>query len=170
MSDDPEYGPAMAALSEKQRGFVMAMIQTPGCTHAEAARRAGYSDASEGAKVRGFYLAHHPRVQQAIREEAGRRLNSLSLVAANVMMMVMMDEEAPLKEKLKAAAAVLDRTGFGAAQTINVNKTLTDQTGGAIMERIKSLAAKHGLDPMKLLSPGPAAPVVEAEFSEVKGD
>lgn len=166
MSDDHEFGPAMAALTERQRGFVLAMVETPGCSHAQAARRAGYSDASEGAKVRGFYLAHNPAVQAAIREEAGRRLNSLSLVAANVMMMVMLDDEAPLKEKLKAASAVLDRTGFGAAQTINVNKTTTDRTGKAIMERIAALSQKLGVDATKLLSTGQPA-VVDAEFSEV---
>ena len=77
MSED--YGPAMAALNEKQRKFVMAMIEFPGITQADAARRAGYSDVAEGAKVRGHYCAHNPAVQAAIREEAGKRLNSSSL-------------------------------------------------------------------------------------------
>ncbi len=165
MTDDEDLGPAMSALSEKQRGFVMAMIEVPGCSHAEAARRAGYSDIADGAKVRGHYCAHNPAVQMAIREEAGRRLNSLSLTAANVMMMVMMDPEAPLKEKLKAASAVLDRTGFGAAQTINVNKTVTDRSGKAVLARLQELAVKHGLDAGKLLG-GPEE-AVEAEFTEV---
>lgn len=166
MSDTDDYGPAMLGLTERQRGFVLAMIETPGCSHAAAARAAGYSDVAEGAKVRGFYLAHNPAVQAAIREEAGKRLNSLSLVAANVMMMVMLDDEAPLKEKLKAASAVLDRTGFGASQTINVNKTVTDRTGPAMLERIRELAAANGLDPAKLL--GGNSGVVDAEFTEVK--
>ena len=166
MDSEEELGPAMSALTVKQRGFVMAMIEFPGISHSEAARRAGYADLSEAAKVRGYDCAHNPAVQMAIREEAGRRLNSLSLTAANVMMMVMMDPAAPLKEKLKAASAVLDRTGFGAAQTINVNKTVTDRSGTAVLARLKELASKHGFDPMKLLSDETA--VVEAEFSEVK--
>lgn len=164
MSDDTEYGPAMAALNDRQRRFVLAMLNIPGCSHARAAREAGYSDVKDGAKVRGHYAAHSPKVQAALREEAGKRLNGLSVIAANVMMDIMIDEDAPLKDKLKAASAVLDRTGFAASQNINVNKTITDQSGAAIMERIRALASKHGLDERKLLG----GPVVDAEFSEVK--
>lgn len=167
MSDDPEFGPAMAALNERQRAFVMAMIETPGCSNAEAARRAGYSDHLEAAKVRGFYLAHSPGVQAAIREEAGKRLNASSLLAAGVLIALLSDDAVEAKDKIKAAGMLLDRSGFGAAQTINVNKTTTDRTGKAIMERIAALSQKLGVDASRLL--GPATPaVVDAEFSEVK--
>jgi phage terminase small subunit len=165
MNDEREYGPAMSALNERQRKFVIAMLEIPGCSYARAAREAGYSDVADGAKVRGHHAAHNPAVQLAIREEAGKRLNSLSVVAATVMMDIMLDEAGDPKTKLKAAAAVLDRTGFAAAQNINVNKHVTDDSGAAIMARIKQLAEKHGLDAQKLLGgPGP----VDAEFSEVK--
>src|SRR4051812_1016532 len=120
MSDEIEYGPSMSALTERQRKFVLAMIEVPGGSHAKAARLAGYSDVKEGAKVRGHYAAHNPAVQAAIREEAGKRLNGLSVIAASVMMDAMLDPKVPTKDKLKAAAAVLDRTGFAAAQNINV--------------------------------------------------
>lgn len=153
MSD--EYGPAMGALSERQRAFVIAMVTIPGCSFARAARDAGYSDTADGAKVRGHHLAHNPSVQAAIREEAGKRLSALSVVAANVMMDVMLDEEAAPKDKLKAAMAVLDRTGFAAAQNINVNKTITDNSGKAVMERIEKAAAVLGVDPATLLGVQP---------------
>lgn len=155
MTEEPEYGPAMQALTEKQRLFVLAMIEVPGCSHAEAARRAGYSDIKEGAKVRGHYCAHSPAVQAAIREEASKRLNSASLTAAGVLMQLLTDEAIEPKDRIKAAGMLLDRSGFGAAQTINVNKTTTDRTGKAIMERIQALAVKHGLDPTKLLETAP---------------
>lgn len=167
MSDEGELGPAMQGLTEKQRGFVVAMVTIPGCSFRRAALSAGYSDSSEAAKVTGHRLAHDVRIQAAIREEAGKRLSALSVVAANVMMDVMLDDEASPKDKLKAAMAVLDRTGFAAAQTINVNKTTTDRTGAGMLERIRALAAANGLDPVKLLG-GNTAPVVDAEFSEVK--
>jgi len=168
MTEENEYGPAMLALNERQRGFVLAMIEVPGCSHAEAARRAGYSDASEGAKVRGFYCAHNPAVQEAIREEAGKRLNASSLLAANVLVSILADTDVPAKERLKAAGMLLDRTGFGAAQTINVNKTVTDRTGAGMLERIRALAAANGIDPVKLLGGNVAAPPLDAEFTEVK--
>lgn len=164
MTDDQELGPAMSALTERQRAFVMAMIEVPGCSHAEAARRAGYSDASEGAKVRGHYLAHNPAVQAAIREEASKRLNAASLTAAGVLLKLLTDDEVKPKDRITAAGMLLDRSGFGAAQTINVNKTVTDRSGKAIMERIAALSQKLGIDTSKLL----AGPVVDGEFSEVK--
>lgn len=151
MDDATDYGPAMSALNERQRKFVLAMLMIPGCSHARAAREAGYSDVKEGAKVRGHYAAHNPKIQEAIREEAGKRLNGLSVIAANVMMDVMLDTKTPPKDKLKAAAAVLDRTGFAAAQNINVNKTVTDNSGKALLERIERAAAVLGVDPATLL-------------------
>lgn len=166
MSEDQEFGPAMAALNERQRAFVMALIEFPGISFSDAARRAGYLDADTGAiRVRAHYCAHNPAVQAALREEAGKRLNSSSLTAASVLMELLTDTEVDPKDRIKAAGMLLDRSGFGAAQTINVNKTTTDRTGKAIMERIAALSQKLGVDATKLL--GPAA-VVEAEFSEVK--
>jgi hypothetical protein len=166
MSDEDDFGPAMTALSERQRLFVLAMIEVPGCSHAAAARRAGYSDVAEGAKVTGHRLAHHSGVQAAIREEAGKRLNASSLTAAGVLLSLLTDEAIEPKDRIKAAGMLLDRSGFGAAQTINVNKTVTDRTGAGMLERIRALAAANGLDPVKLLG-GNAPPVVEGEFSEV---
>lgn len=157
----------MQALNERQRKFVLAMIEIPGCSHAKAARLAGYSDVKDGAKVRGHYAAHNPAVQEAMREEAGRRLNSLSVVAASVMMDVMLDPKALAKDKLKAAAAVLDRTGFAAAQNINVNKTVTrklDVTAAAA--KIAEFRHKFPEQFAKLIG-GPAADVIDGEFTEV---
>lgn len=167
MDDDRDFGPAMAALNERQRAFVMAMIEFPGITQRDAAERAGYSPSGSNSalRVHGHYLAHHPGVQAAIREEAGKRLNSASLTAANVLMSLLTDDAVEPKDRIKAAGMLLDRSGFGAAQTINVNKHVTDNSGKAIMERIRSLAEKHGLDSGRLL--GKPEPV-DVEFSEVK--
>jgi phage terminase small subunit len=153
MSD--EFGPAMAALNERQRSFVMAMIEFPGISFADAARRAGYSDVADGAKVRGHYCAHNPTVQAAIREEASKRLNAASLTAANVLMSLLTDEGVEPKDRIKAAGMLLDRSGFGAAQTINVNKHVTDNSGKAVMERIEKAAAVLGIDPETLLGVQP---------------
>lgn len=166
MSDEPEFGKAMAALSEKQRQFVLAMIEFPGITQAKAAARAGYQNSPGGMRVQGHYLAHHPGVQEALREEAAKRLNSASLTAAGVLMAMLTDKKVDPKDRIKAAGMLLDRSGFGAAQTINVNKTVTDRTGAGMLERIRALAEANGLDPVKLL--GGNAGVVDAEFTEVK--
>lgn len=164
MSDDHEYGPAMSALNERQRAFVMAMIEFPGITQAKAAKLAGYQNSPGGLKVHGHYCAHHPAVQAAMREEAEKRINSGSLLAASVLLKMLTDSKVEAKDRIKAAGMLLDRSGFGAAQTINVNKTVTDRTGPAMLERIRALAAANGLDAVKLLGGN----VVDGEFSEVK--
>lgn len=169
---DPEeagLGPAMQALNAGQRRFVLAMVETPGITQGEAARAAGYSAVSPGSlRVQGHMLAHDEAVLAAIHEVASKRLRSNSLLASDVLVQIMSDNDAPTKDRLKAAGMLLDRTGFAAVQTINVNKTVSDTTDRGVEARLLRAAerlAKLGLDPNKLLG-RPA--VVEGEFSEVE--
>lgn len=166
MSDEPELGPKMRALNERQRAFVMAVIEQPGITQGEAARRAGYSASSDGLlRKTGHFLAHDERVIAAIHEVAGQRMRSSSLLAADVLVGLLGSGDE--KVQLKAAGMLLDRVGFGAQQNININQHVTDNSGKAIMDRIAALADKLGLDKGRLLG-APAAPVLDAEFSEVK--
>lgn len=168
MSDENEFGPAMAALTDKQRSFVMAMIEVPGCSHAEAARRAGYSDVAEGAKVRGYYQAHNPAVQEAIREEAGKRLNASSLAAAGVLVKLLNDDTLLPKDRIKAAGMLLDRSGFGAAQTIHVHKTVTKKIDASAAEaRIAEFRHKFPEMFAKMVGSNEPAPVLDGEFTEV---
>ncbi len=160
MADDAELGPKMLALTEKQRGFVMALIENPGITQGKAAELAGYQNSPLGHRVKGHVLAHDARVLAAIHEVAGQRMRSHSLLAADVLTQLL--GSADEKIQLKAAGMLLDRVGFGAQQNININQTISDQSGKAIMERIRSLTDKHGI---KLVG-GPEP--VDAEFSEVK--
>jgi hypothetical protein len=166
MTGDQDFGPAMRALNERQRGFVMGMIEVPGCSYAAAARRAGYSDTKEGAKVRGHHLAHNPAVQDAIREEAGKRLNAASLTAGGVLLALLTDTKILPKDRIKAAGMLLDRSGFGASQTINVNKTVTRKMDvSAAAQKIAEFRQRFPEQFEKLLG-GP--PVLEGEFTEVK--
>lgn len=156
----------MRSLNERQQRFVLAMIEQPGISQTRAAELAGYSAASDGAiRVTGHRLAHDERVLAALHEVASQRMRSSSLIAANVLVGLLGSEDE--KVQLKAAGMLLDRVGFGAQQNININQTVTDQSGKAIMDRIRALAQKHGLDERRLLG-APAPPVTDAEFSEVK--
>lgn len=163
--DEGEYGPAMTALTPMMRRFVLALIENPALPQWRAAESAGYSAVSnKSLRVTAHRLTHDDRVLAAISEESGKRLRSASLLASDFLVRMICDEGVAMKDRAKVAVALLDRGGFGAAQTINVNKTVTDRTGTAIAERIRELAAKHGLDPQRLL--GVSAPI-EGEFSEV---
>lgn len=162
-SDQFEFGPKMRALSDKQRAFVMAMVEFPGVSNAEAARMAGYSDKAEGAKVVACRLMQDKKVVEALHEQAGKRLWAISLKAAARVDQLIDSEDDTVA--LKASLSILDRVGHAPQQNINVHQHVTDNSGKAIMERIHALAAKHGLDAQKLLSK-PAA--IDVEFSEVK--
>jgi hypothetical protein len=168
MSDEGEYGPKMAALSERQRRFVEIMIEQPAITRHKAVELAGYQNSNpEGAghRVTAHRLMHDDRILAALHEQAGRRLRSHSLMAADALVGLLASDDP--KIQLKAAVMLLDRVGFGAQQNININQTVTDNSGKAIMERIRALADKHGV-PMQQLLGAPAKPVVDAEISEVK--
>lgn len=166
MADDFEFGPKMRVLTDKQRAFVMVLVEFPSTSHAEAARMAGYSDASEAAKVRACNLMQDKKIVEAMQEQAGKRLWAISMKASwRVEQLLDSDDESVA---LKAAGMVLDRVGHAPQQNITINQHVTDNSGKAIMERIAALAAKHGLDPARLLSAKPAPVVVDGEFSEVK--
>ena len=97
----------------------------------------------------------------AIREVAGREIESEAIASAQFLASVRDDENAPLIARLRAADSLLDRGGLAGLQKIAVDHTHRDMTGEALMERIRTLAKKHGLDPEKLLA-GNAAPMIEA--------
>jgi phage terminase small subunit len=164
MTDEYDLGPRMLALSERQRRFVLELVADPLLSRSEAARLAGYSDVAEGAKVTAHRLMHDQRIIDALHEQAGKRLWSISMKAAYKVEQMLDSEDD--KVVLKAAVAVLDRVGFGAQQNININQTVRDESGKAILARIEALADRLGLPVQQLLGK-PSAPVVEAEFTEV---
>ena len=165
LGTDGRLGPAMLALNERQRKFVHALMMQARKSNSRAARMAGYSATSSLLlRVTGHRLAHDPKVIAAIREETASRIQSSALMAADVLFEIANDPKQTTKERRAAAGMLLDRGGFGPQQHINVTKTVTDMTGEAMLERIKMLAAKNGMDPAALLGPN----TIEAEFTEVK--
>ena len=96
-----------------------------------------------------------------MHEQAGKRLWAISMKAAHRVDQMLDSEDD--KVVLKAAVAVLDRTGFPAQQNINVNQTVRDETSKGILNRIEALADRLGVPVAGLL--GPKA--IDVEFSEV---
>lgn len=162
MESEFEFGPKMQALNDRQKRFVLALVEDPMMPKAEAARIAGYSDVKEGCKVRACELMQDKRVVDALHEQAGKRLWSVSLKAsARVEEMI---DSADEKVALKASLAVLDRVGWAAQQNINISQTVTDHSSKGILKRIEDLADRLGVPKAGLLG-GPV--VVDGEFSEV---
>lgn len=171
--DEADYGPAMLACSERQRRYVEIMVAHPEAAQAAAARRAGYGlpDTNHNTmKQIGFKVAHNPKVIEAIREVASQRLNTSTLLAASVLAKIAASPTAQDKDKIKAALGLLDRTGFGAQQNINVTKTVTRKIDvSAAADKIAEFRRKFPEQFAKLIGGETvAAPaVIDGEFTEV---
>jgi hypothetical protein len=155
--DDAQYGPAMLALTEKQRRFVLAMASDPFGNPTKWARAAGYSDVGEGAKVRGFEAMHNPAVEEAVLEYARGQLNTLGPILATYgMLRIARNPRHP--KHVKALEMLANRVGMHETTEHRVIVNHTDKTGETVMERIKAAAEKLGVDPSALLGENVAAP------------
>jgi hypothetical protein len=170
---DPDadgLGSAMLACNQAERRFAIAAVMYPLAKDWQIAKAAGYSDRSHGAlRVTAHRLFHSERILAAIRECADKEVRSSGMLAiATIKKIARRDGD---KDQFKAASWLAGLNGFAVAQNINVNQTVTDNTGKGLEERIRRAAAtllKLGSNPGELL--GLAAPVVDAEFAEVKDE
>jgi phage terminase small subunit len=162
---DARHGPAMEALSDMQRQFVFALIQS-GCSQSKAAELAGYRGGPNTWKAVGWRLAHDSRVQAAIHEEAQKLIRTTSVMAIKVIEDLASDRKVKPEVRLKAATELLNRSGLH-AQTehkVTVERHLDDQQ---LVNRIVGLARDLDLDPRQLL--GSRGYVVDAEFELIAG-
>ena len=161
--DERYMTPALMALRPHRRRFVMAMARNPTGTHSDWAREAGYSDHADGIRVRGHEAYHDPKVQAAVAEIAKLTLGiDGPLLAVHAVLNMIRDGKHP--QHSKAVEMVLNRTGMGEKQQIEV--VHRDLTGDALLERIRILADKHGVD-LGNLSPAPK--LIEGEVSRENG-
>lgn len=151
-SDDlaSKWGPAMRRLNPRQREFVMVLLETGTSNMSKATRLAGYTGTDDSIYVQASRLAHDPKVQEAIREEAGRRLNTGGIMAVSRLLSIA-ENTTDEKTALKAIEMVMNRTGLHA---VSEHKVAVEHSSGDPVEQIKrvqNLAAALGLDPAKLL-------------------
>lgn len=162
---EEDLGPKMKALNKRQRAFVSACLELGTMNNKRAAALAGYSGDDNTLGVCGHRLAHNPLVQEAMHEEAGRRLGSAKIMAVS-QLLVIADQSRDEKVKLKAISMILNRTGMHETSEHKVVTRDESKTDEAMIERINKLAGELGLDPAKLLGNRVPAlpPVVDAEF------
>lgn len=155
----------MRALTDRQREFARLAVEFPLMNRSLLVKKAGFSDASPvGMRVMAHKLLHSEKVLAAIAEESDKRLRVGGLIGLHGLIKMARDPKHP--DHFKACQAMADRGGFHAKSEHNVNVVRTDRTGKAMMERIRALAAKHGLDPDKLLGVNAAEPLlIEGEVS-----
>ena len=155
----------MPDLTPQQAEFVLHYTSTPGAVGnaSESARRAGYSETS--ARELGRQLLDKTHVRAAV-DEANRQAVSgrLTTKAVALLERVIEDEAAPMKVRVDAAKAVLDRAGWTAGQTgpaqpaeVPVGFQRTPRLlPGEVSVGLVAVLAKLGIA-------APAAPVLEGE-------
>lgn len=115
-----ELGPRMQALPERERKFVWYYLTNEGAPNgAQAARDAGYSDASEGAKVRAHQLLHRERVILALEEVGRKAFRGLLGPAIKATSALINDPKHP--DHAKAVASTLSRLGLSERTGVDVN-------------------------------------------------
>lgn len=176
----PAWGPKMAALpNERWRAFVLAFLdgappgRNKGLGHTHAARKAGFEGNDATMRKTAYMLAHDTRIQEAIQEEARKRLVTSVPIALRALEDIA--GKSSHKDQLSAAKTILDRTGLHETkETKNTHEYITDDP--AMLERVRQLATQMGLPLEKLIGRGameriaPPKPVLTVEFAELKGD
>jgi len=154
LPDEGDWGPAFAALpSDRQRLFVIALVDSGGRNATAAYIDAGYTCANIGvARVGAYRLTHDQSVQDAIREQSFKRMGAAQLAATSLLVEIIQSDDTNVKvgTKLKAAAMILNRTGLHET-TEHVVKTERKLNEQEKIDRIIDTAKKLGLDPKALL-------------------
>jgi phage terminase small subunit len=169
----------MRALTDKQRAFVLSLLAVGDDNFTRAARDAGFTDrGGNGVSIRvtAHRLAHHPKIQEAMQEEARRRLNSGLIMAVSTLATHVRSNDP--KVSLKAIEMILNRGGIHAMSEhkVNVEHTMNEDE---MVRSIAMMAKKMGVDPSSLLgdagyklpqleSPGQVPmEVIEGEYEDV---
>jgi phage terminase small subunit len=154
-----DFGPAMRGLTELQQKFVLAMFSSPLSNATRWVKLAGFTAANGNvARVTAHRLMHDPKIAAAVQEFAGQHLSVVG-PALSLGVMMKIARTRGHKDQFKAAAAIANRSGFHETTEHRVTVDHRDQTGDAVIERIKAAAAKLGVDPAVLLGQNAAVPM-----------
>lgn len=127
-------GPALKALNDRQRAFVVALVS--GASQGKAAQAAGYNGTEEVLRVTGHRLAHDEKVQAAIVEETRKKFRFAAVAAADYLVAALTDAGVKDQDKIKAATAILDRGGLHVLTehrvTLAADESLGDQVSRVV--------------------------------------
>lgn len=155
----------MSACTAQERQFVIALLETGARDATKAAVIAGYgANRHDSAKQQAWRLAHRPRVQAAIREEADKRIRTGTILGASVLMEIAANPTH--KDQYKAAVELLNRGGL-LVETKHTVEVVDNRTTQTLLARVHELANRLGLDPKRLLGQAANVEIVDAEFEDV---
>jgi hypothetical protein len=165
LDPDEQYGPAMSALTERERAWVLAVVALGGKPK-EAAAAAGYGaqgtaeQKDNAQRQAASRLNRSPKVQAAVIEEAESRLKSGALLASEAMLSMVED---PLsKHHFKAVKELIERTQGPVVQKQEIVVKREVLTDAQLDQRIQLLQQR--LASAGLLPPPARGEVVDVEF------
>ena len=158
----------MLALSPMMRRYVVMWCEHPNFGPKALAKAAGYQGDDNCLAVTGHRVSHDKKVLAAMDEEASKRLRYGGAIGVAAVVKIALNEAH--KDHLKAALALMDRTGRHA---MTEHKVIVDdkrpETKAELIAAIKRVAGEAGLDDgavQKLIGTA-AGNVVDAEFEEI---
>lgn len=165
---DPEssYGPAMRALTDTRKRFVIAYVWFGGVrkSPAEAARKAGIGGTERSTNTSSKILMRDPKVLAALREETDKLLTSYGAAAAHRLNELLQSDNE--KVALDASKSLL---GF-AGHTLNRTEhklIIQDEFGSTqeILDYVEKTLAKF--DPKRMARIDAAERAVDVEFVRI---
>ena len=109
LTEIDDYGPAMLALSPMMRRYVVMWCEHPNFGPKALAKAAGYQGDDNCLAVTGHRVSHDKKVLAAMDEEASKRLRYGGVIGVAAVVKIALNEAH--KDHLKAALALMDRTG-----------------------------------------------------------
>lgn len=157
-------GPAMAALQQKERAFVLAMVTTIGADGTpdpnRAALTAGYKQG-----IYGYELMRKPKILEALREEGEKKLRGAITLGINKL--VEIAETNGHKDQYQAVKLLVGLNDFNPAQKVDVNHAgAVEHIHIDAKERVERLAIRMGKTPQQVLDML-GVKVIDAEFEVV---
>jgi hypothetical protein len=155
-------------LTPKRKAFVKAYLATGGKNATQAAIAAGFSNKGNGASVIACRLLQDPVIQQAIKEEATRRLRAGVALGATTLEELALNAQSE-SVRLQAAQALLDRGGMQLASLSEHHVVVKDErSDDELRARVLQLQRELGLNakviPGEVVQPlSLLAPVIDAE-------
>ena len=155
----------MALKSDRQRAFVLALLEQRGERNYTAAyRNAGYESKPENMGPAAWKLAHDERIQEALHEQMARSVRGLAPLALGVVEGILTSDDAKDADKTKVAFGVLDRAGLHATVEHRHVMELADDT--AMLAEIRMLAKRNNL-PLSHFVGETLAKTIEGEFVDI---
>jgi len=118
--DEMDLGPRMQVLDGREQKFVVEYLRNGG-NGADAARLAGYSNASDGAKVRAHALLSRVKILDALDEHGRKAFRGLLAPTLAAAKAILNNPSHP--DHGKMVNSLLSRLGYGEKTAVDVHVT-----------------------------------------------